>query len=68
MTDDDDLAYGEDGSPTPALHHHHAEHVARNVNQDTKLIPKWVQWTCSNSVLKEEVCVGVPRETCGCEG
>ena len=36
MKDHSDLADGEDGSASPALHHNHAEHVAGNINQDTK--------------------------------
>ena len=31
-----DLANGKDGPTSPALHHHHAEHVARDVNHHTR--------------------------------
>ena len=37
-----DLANGEDGSPSPALHHNHAAHIAGNINQDTKQSVKYV--------------------------
>ena len=37
-----DLANGEDRPPSPALHHNHAEHIARNINQDTKHGVKYV--------------------------
>ena len=36
MRDHSDLADREDGSPSPALHHHHAEDVAGDINQDAK--------------------------------
>ena len=37
-----DLANGKDGPTSPALHHHHAEQIARNINQDTKHGVKYV--------------------------
>ena len=32
----EDLAQREDGPPAPALHHHHAEHVAGDINHHTR--------------------------------
>ena len=62
MTDHPDLADREDRSPSPALHHHHAEDVAGDINQDAKQGVKCVSRERANyGTSGRSLCRGPPR-------